>query len=150
MNPALPVLGLAGSALFDAAAELDLRCVAGAFADRAYRPDGRLVTMGADAEPIPISLMDLIGKRIRVIGSQQNGPEYLYEALDFVATETPVPTNDALAELELFGLRVELGQLALRLRERHRRLEVVEKHFIHSLLVRLGLRGIATAALQPG
>ena len=44
------------------------------------RPDGRLVTMGADAEPLSISLMDLIMKRIRVIGSQQNGPEYLYEA----------------------------------------------------------------------
>jgi D-arabinose 1-dehydrogenase-like Zn-dependent alcohol dehydrogenase len=29
--------------------------------------------------------MDLIGKRIQVIGSTQNGPEYLYEALDFVA-----------------------------------------------------------------
>ena len=28
---------------------------------------------------------DLIMKRIRIIGSQQNGPEYLYEALDFVA-----------------------------------------------------------------
>jgi len=49
------------------------------------RPDGRLVTMGADAEPLSISLMDLISKRIRIIGSQQNGPEYLYEALDFVA-----------------------------------------------------------------
>ena len=49
------------------------------------RPDGRLVTMGADAEPLAVSLMDLIGKRIRIIGSQQNGPEYLYEALDFVA-----------------------------------------------------------------
>ena len=49
------------------------------------RPDGRLVTMGADAEPLSISLMDLIAKRIRIIGSQQNGPEYLYEALDFVA-----------------------------------------------------------------
>jgi D-arabinose 1-dehydrogenase-like Zn-dependent alcohol dehydrogenase len=49
------------------------------------RPDGRLVTMGADAEPLSVSLMDLIGKRIRIIGSQQNGPEYLYEALDFVA-----------------------------------------------------------------
>ena len=32
-----------------------------------------------------VSLMDLIGKRIQVIGSTQNGPEYLYEALDFVA-----------------------------------------------------------------
>jgi alcohol dehydrogenase len=49
------------------------------------RPDGRLVTMGADAEPLLISLMDLIMKRIQIIGSQQNGPEYLYEALDFVA-----------------------------------------------------------------
>src|SRR6202167_1824171 len=49
------------------------------------RPDGRLVTMGADAEPLTISLMDLIMKRIQIIGSQQNGPEYLYEALDFVA-----------------------------------------------------------------
>jgi alcohol dehydrogenase len=49
------------------------------------RPDGRLVTMGADAEPISASLIDLISKRIRIIGSQQNGPEYLYEALDFVA-----------------------------------------------------------------
>ena len=49
------------------------------------RPDGRLVTMGADAEPLSISLADLIMKRIRIIGSQQNGPEYLYEALDYVA-----------------------------------------------------------------
>jgi len=49
------------------------------------RPDGRLVTMGADAEPLSISLTDLIMKRIRIIGSQQNAPEYLYEALDFVA-----------------------------------------------------------------
>jgi len=49
------------------------------------RPDGRLVAMGAGAEPLSISLMDLISKRIRVIGSQQNGSEYLYEALDFVA-----------------------------------------------------------------
>ncbi|OLB32113.1 MAG: hypothetical protein AUH13_05595 [Acidobacteria bacterium 13_2_20CM_58_27] len=29
--------------------------------------------------------MDLIIKRIQIIGSQQNGPEYLYEALDYVA-----------------------------------------------------------------
>ena len=41
--------------------------------------------MGVDAEPIPVSLIDLVTKRIRIIGSQQNGPEYLYEALDFVA-----------------------------------------------------------------
>jgi alcohol dehydrogenase len=41
--------------------------------------------MGADAEPLSVSLMDLIMKRIRIIGSQQNGPEFLFEALDFVA-----------------------------------------------------------------
>ena len=44
-----------------------------------------LVTMGADGEPLSVSLMDLVSKRIRIIGSQQNGPKYLYEALDFVA-----------------------------------------------------------------
>ena len=49
------------------------------------RPDGRIVTMGADIEPISLSIMDLLMKRIQVIGSQQNAPEYLYEALDFVA-----------------------------------------------------------------
>jgi len=49
------------------------------------RFDGRLVAMGADAEPLSISLLDLIFKRIQVIGSQQNGREYLYEALDYVA-----------------------------------------------------------------
>jgi UPF0271 protein len=44
VDAALPVLGLHGSAMFDAARELGLRCVAEAFADRAYRPDGRLVS----------------------------------------------------------------------------------------------------------
>ena len=49
------------------------------------RPDGRFVVMGADAEPLSISLIELLSKRIQIIGSQQNGPEYLYEALDYVA-----------------------------------------------------------------
>ena len=49
------------------------------------RPDGRLVTMGVDAEPLSVWLIDLISKRIQIIGSQQNGSEYLYEVLDFVA-----------------------------------------------------------------
>ena len=40
----LPVLGMAGSAFFDEAARLGLRTVAEAFADRAYRPDGQLVS----------------------------------------------------------------------------------------------------------
>jgi UPF0271 protein len=44
VNPELPVLGLHGSAFFAAAQALNLRCVAEAFADRAYQPDGRLVS----------------------------------------------------------------------------------------------------------
>lgn len=42
-DPALPVLGLAGSMLFEECRRLSLRTVAEAFADRAYLPDGRLV-----------------------------------------------------------------------------------------------------------
>ncbi len=44
VDAALPVLGMAGSAFFDEAARVGLRTVAEAFADRAYRPDGRLVS----------------------------------------------------------------------------------------------------------
>ncbi len=44
LNPELPVLGLAGSVFFDAATDLGLRTVPEAFADRAYRPDGTLVS----------------------------------------------------------------------------------------------------------
>jgi UPF0271 protein len=43
-DPGLPVLGLAGSAFFDEARRLGLRTVAEAFADRAYLPDGQLVS----------------------------------------------------------------------------------------------------------
>lgn len=45
-DPAMPVLGLPGSALQDAATAHDLPFVVEAFADRAYLPDGRLVPRG--------------------------------------------------------------------------------------------------------
>lgn len=44
VDPGLAVLGLTGSALFSEAQRVGLRTVAEAFADRAYRPDGRLVS----------------------------------------------------------------------------------------------------------
>jgi UPF0271 protein len=44
VDPGLPVLGLAGSAFFAEAQERGLRTVAEAFADRAYLPDGQLVS----------------------------------------------------------------------------------------------------------
>ena len=76
------------------------------------RPDGRFVAMGADADSISVSLIDLISKRIRVIGSQQNSPEYLYEALDFVAqgkVKTMVETYP-LAEAQKAYERVVEGK----------------------------------------
>ncbi|KDE99373.1 hypothetical protein Y900_010560 [Mycolicibacterium aromaticivorans JS19b1 = JCM 16368] len=44
VDPGLPVLSLAGSVFFEEAERLGLRTVAEAFADRAYRPDGALVS----------------------------------------------------------------------------------------------------------
>jgi len=44
VDPMLPVLGLPGSAFFAEAERLGLRTVSEAFADRAYRPDGQLVS----------------------------------------------------------------------------------------------------------
>ncbi|MET0900329.1 MAG: 5-oxoprolinase subunit PxpA [Mycobacterium sp.] len=44
LDPQLPVLGLSGSVFFEEAERLGLRTVAEAFADRAYAPDGRLVS----------------------------------------------------------------------------------------------------------
>ena len=44
VDPGLPVLGLSGSVFFEEARRLGLRTVAEAFADRAYRPDGQLLS----------------------------------------------------------------------------------------------------------
>ncbi len=43
-DPSLPVLGMPGSAFFEEADRLGLRTVAEAFADRAYTPEGHLVS----------------------------------------------------------------------------------------------------------
>ena len=52
---------------------------------KGLRPDGRAVIMGVSTEPLTLTPVDLIVKTIRVIGSSQNGSQYLYEALDYVA-----------------------------------------------------------------
>jgi len=44
VDATLPVLGMTGSVFFDEASRVGLRTVAEAFADRAYRPDGQLVS----------------------------------------------------------------------------------------------------------
>jgi len=53
VDPALPVLGLSGSVFFDEARRLGLRTVAEAFADRAYRPDGQLVSRREKGAVLP-------------------------------------------------------------------------------------------------
>ena len=52
---------------------------------KGLRPDGRFMVMGVDVKPMLISPIELLIKRIRIIGSQQNYREDLYEALDMVA-----------------------------------------------------------------
>jgi D-arabinose 1-dehydrogenase-like Zn-dependent alcohol dehydrogenase len=43
------------------------------------------VIMGVSTEPLNIPALPLFLYRQHILGSQQNGIEYLYEALDFVA-----------------------------------------------------------------
>lgn len=50
------------------------------------RPDGKFIVMGADVEPMSISPMEMLLRRIQIVGSQQNHREYLYEALNIVAS----------------------------------------------------------------
>ena len=49
------------------------------------RPEGRWILMGASNEKLIIDPLSLFLNRHQIIGSTQNDPEYLYEALDFVA-----------------------------------------------------------------
>jgi alcohol dehydrogenase len=42
--------------------------------------------MGAEAKPLAVSPLDLIMKWIQIIGSQQNGRDYLHEALALAAS----------------------------------------------------------------
>jgi alcohol dehydrogenase len=50
------------------------------------RPDGRLVLMGFENKPLSVHPGDLIMRRIRILGSQQNDREYLHEALQIAAS----------------------------------------------------------------
>src|SRR5207244_4990014 len=56
---------------------------------RHRRPSDRvrspLVMLCSMPKPLSIFPWELLVRRIRVLGSQQNGPEYLYEALDYAA-----------------------------------------------------------------
>jgi D-arabinose 1-dehydrogenase-like Zn-dependent alcohol dehydrogenase len=53
-------------------------------AAKGMRPNGRIILMGVGPEPLGYN-PELMFKRVALIGSSQNGPEYLYEALDYAA-----------------------------------------------------------------
>lgn len=79
------------------------------------RPDGRLVVMGFEAKPLVLSPM-IIMKRARILGSNQNHPEYLYEALQLVArgkVKVMVETYP-LAEIQKAYGRVAEGKVRFR------------------------------------
>ncbi len=85
-------------------------CIKGA------RPDARLVVMGFDPEPLKISTADFIMKRLRVLGSQQNRPEFLFEALNMVASgRVKVHTETySFSEIGKAYDRVEQGKARFR------------------------------------
>ncbi len=83
---------------------------------KGLRQDGRFVLMGFEAKPLQVSPADLIIRRLRILGSQQNGPEYLHEALDFVAAgkvKVMIETFP-LEEINRAYDRVEKGQVRFR------------------------------------
>lgn len=80
------------------------------------RPDGRLVIMGVEAKPLAVSPFDLLMKRIKIVGSQQNGREYLHEALALASSgKVRVMTETyRLDEVRKAYERVEKGQVRFR------------------------------------
>src|SRR5438445_7488534 len=80
------------------------------------RPDGRLVVMGFETKPLQVSPGDLIARRIRILGSMQNGPEYLHEALEIAAKGKVkvIAETYRLDEIQKAYERVEKGQVRFR------------------------------------
>jgi D-arabinose 1-dehydrogenase-like Zn-dependent alcohol dehydrogenase len=108
--------GLAGAGGADVVLGTSNSVDAMADAIQGLRPDGRLVVMGFEAKPLAISPVDLIMKRIKIVGSQQNGREYLKEALDLAASgKVRVVTETyRLDEIGKAYERVEKGRVRFR------------------------------------
>ena len=80
------------------------------------RHDGRLVLMGIENKPLSVHPRSLIDRRLRVLGSQQNSREYLYEALQIAASgKVKVITETyVLDEIAKAYERVEQGNVRFR------------------------------------
>lgn len=72
--------------------------------------------MGLESKPLTISASALIMKRARIIGSQHNNREHLYEALDLAARgKVRVVTETyQLDEVSKARERLESGQVCFR------------------------------------
>jgi alcohol dehydrogenase len=83
---------------------------------KGLRPEGRMVMMGFSNEPLNISAFSLFFNRHHIIGLQQNGIEYLYEALDYVArSKVKVMTETfSLEDISQAYDRVANGQVRFR------------------------------------
>jgi alcohol dehydrogenase len=83
---------------------------------KGLRPDGRLVLMGFSGEPLELLPADMITKRLRILGSTQNGREYLYEALDYAARGKVKVVTEAypLSEIGRAYERVAQGRVRFR------------------------------------
>ncbi|OBG88182.1 hypothetical protein A5699_17905 [Mycobacterium sp. E802] len=66
VDAGLPVLGLSGSVFFEEARQLGLRTVAEAFADRAYQPDGTLVSRREPGAVLhdPVAIADRVATMV--------------------------------------------------------------------------------------
>jgi len=83
---------------------------------KGLRPDGRLILMGfSSTEKLEVPA-DLLLTRGRIIGSQQNGREYLYEALDYAARGKVkvIEETYSLREIGRAYERVANGQVRFR------------------------------------
>ncbi len=82
---------------------------------KGLRPRGRVVLMGVSIEPLQVPL-DLLFKEGRILGSSQNDPEHLYEALDFVAKGKVkvIAETYPLADIAKAYDRVEKGEVRFR------------------------------------
>lgn len=76
-------------------------------------PDGTLVVLGLDSEPVTVPLFSLIGGRIRVMGSPSGSPHDLRETLQFAADHQIVPkvTPVDLTQAPEMLQRMEAGTL---------------------------------------
>jgi len=88
---------------------------AAADAMKGLRPQGRVVLMGVGGDGLQVPI-DLLFKEGKILGSSQNDPEHLYEALDFVAKGKVKVITEIypLADIAKAYDRVEKGEVRFR------------------------------------